>query len=227
MVQFANAMLPGPPLLLECPKCGHEKRMMSIMSGNTFGAVQWCDLYMDAPMLPRLSPVQKCPECNSYFLLSKAKDRYDESEDAPFSSDTGKLTYNEMKEAMSLLNNDSISKEDEITIRMELLHRYNDAFRLSLEEGDEDVIDALSLKRDEADKKLHQENIRALIPLLDKNINDNVLLTAELYREAGDFENCLETLDKYRPDSEYADSIARQIFMKARQEDDQVFQIME
>lgn len=226
MVQLAMGMIPGPPLLLECPKCGEEKRMMSIISGNTFGATQWSDMYREAPMLPTLSEVQKCPKCNSYFLLSQAKDRYDEAEDASFSADTGRLSYQEMKEALSLLKNDSLTLDDKINIRLEFLHRYNDAFR-DIEENYEIYSDDMSLERNDADRKLNQENIIALIGLLNQDSTENTLLIAELYREAGYFESCIETLKKYHTYSDYERSFVKQLQRKALEQDDVVFVIEE
>ena len=137
-------------------------------------------------MLPRLSPVQKCPYCQSYFLLGKAEYRYEESDELPegelpYATDLGKLTYPEMKEALFLLEEDSLDTEDEITIRMEFLHRYNDTFRGSDSEGG----DSFGLTMTEEDNKIHLSNIKELIRLLDGD--QYMLLKSELLRESGDF----------------------------------------
>lgn len=224
--QTLEAMIPGPPLLAECPKCGKEKRLMSIVSGNTIGAIVWSDMYMEAPMLPRLSPVQKCPYCQSYFLLGKAEYRYEESDELPegelpYATDLGKLTYPEMKEALCLLEEDSLDTEDEITIRMEFLHRYNDAFRGSDSEGG----DSFGLTMTEEDNKINLSNIKELIRLLDGD--QYMLLKSELLRESGDFEKSMDLLYKYRPESEYERRIAKTIIRKGREGDRRVFLIEE
>lgn len=202
MVPLAMGMIPRPPLLLKCPKCGEEKRMMSIISGNTFGEVQWSDAYCEAPMLPTLSEVQKCPKCNSYFLLSQAKYRYDEAEDAQYSRDTGRLTYMEMKEALCILESDSLTIDDQINVRLEFLHRYNNTFR-EIKESDEIYSDYTPLERTDEDRNLNKEHIKALIGLLNKDNKNNILIIAELYRKLGDFEKCLETLNTYHTYSDY------------------------
>lgn len=69
-------MLPGNPQILTCPFCGSEKKIMSLMSGNTFGAKYWSDNQRIAPMLPDISFVQKCPNCGKYMLLSRQKPKY-------------------------------------------------------------------------------------------------------------------------------------------------------
>lgn len=228
MVQLAMGMIPGPPLLLECPKCGEEKVMMSLVSGNTFGALQWSDMYQYAPMLPRLSSVQKCNECGNYYLLSKAKRRYaEEDEDVEYSGHTGRLTYNEMKEALILLNDDSLTKDEELGIRIEFLHRYNDAFRefegYYVEGNDEDK----PMSRDKEDQKLHKSNLAALIDLLDATNDNDILLKAELYRESGDFKKCIKLLRSYRPNDDYLQAIVLNLMMEAKNKNEKVFLLNE
>lgn len=48
-------MLPGNPQILTCPYCGQTKNIMSLLSGNTFGAQLWSDNKQIAPMLPEIS----------------------------------------------------------------------------------------------------------------------------------------------------------------------------
>ena len=50
---------------VKCPFCGTKKELMTLVSGNTFGAVYWSDNKRIAPMLPTVSPVQKCSNCGS------------------------------------------------------------------------------------------------------------------------------------------------------------------
>lgn len=222
-IKIANSTIPGPPLIVECPKCGGEKRLMSLISGNTFGAVQWSDLYQYAPMLPRLSPIQKCPNCNGYFLLSKAKEYY--SDDYEGFGDTGRLTFDEMKEALSLLEDKTLSKDEQFIIRYEFLHRYNDAFRPYVDEIDEGHTDHYIPNRNEEDARLNHANILALIDLLDETNKEDIILMAELYRESGEFEKCISLLDLYRPSSDYVNSIVREMREKAEEKDNRIFLI--
>ena len=66
-------MIPGPSLRKECPYCGQVKELLSLRSGNTFGATHWSDTKSIYPMLPENSQVQKCPGCGKYYFLSDAK----------------------------------------------------------------------------------------------------------------------------------------------------------
>ena len=55
-------MIPGNAEIVKCPYCGTEKMLMTLISGNTCGAEYWSDNKRIAPMLPSVSPVQKCPD---------------------------------------------------------------------------------------------------------------------------------------------------------------------
>lgn len=46
-------MLPATPDILQCPRCGRLLLISSIMSGNTYGMVQWSDAKRHTPMLLR------------------------------------------------------------------------------------------------------------------------------------------------------------------------------
>lgn len=226
IVQTANSMIPGPPLLVSCPNCGAEKSLMTIISGNTFGARQWSDMYQYAPMLPSLSPIQKCYECGGYFLLSKAKHRYaEEDEDVEYCGDTGRLTYKEMKEALVLLNDSSLTKDEELGIRLEFLHRYNDAFRVFEGNYLEWEIEEDLMKRDKKDMKLHKSNLKALITLLDASNDEEIPLIAELYRESGCFDKCIAILSSYRPKDDYLREFVYYLIKEAEEKNDKIFLI--
>ena len=105
---------------------------MSLMSGNTFGARYWSDLKMQAPMLPQISPVQKCPHCGKYYLHYKQK-----SEDGERPSfELGELSYPEWKEAYSQLQKEreksnlfkKVDERDLSIICLNIIQAYNDYY---------------------------------------------------------------------------------------------------
>lgn len=220
-------MLPGPDLLVKCPHCGNDKRLMSLMSGNTFGALQWSDTYQYAPMLPRLSSVQKCPSCQEYFMLPDEEPRYVTDKDDSFSCfETGRLSYSEIKEAMAALENSGLSKDQERSLRFEFLHRFNDAFR----EFDKDSRDFTGdipqdKERSEADWDLHRDNLKKLIVLLQEEWSVDALVLAELYREAGMFDESLALLEQYSPSEPFFEKLAKEIEVKSLDNDDKVFRL--
>ena len=66
-------MKPAPAQLYACPYCGKKKPMLSLMSGNTFGGELWSDGRTIYPMFPRISAIQKCPNCGKYSLFENGK----------------------------------------------------------------------------------------------------------------------------------------------------------
>lgn len=99
----------GPPTRLTCPHCGKSKYILSIASGNTFGATHWSDTKHDYPMLRHPSSVQRCPHCDGYFFYEDSKpvdcnpDALSEKHsltdwDAEWSGDAGNATISEKKD---------------------------------------------------------------------------------------------------------------------------------
>lgn len=217
----AYGMTPAPDLIYECPKCGAEKHLQAFKSSNTFGGTQWSDSYQWYPMQPRLSYIQKCPACGSFFLLSDA-DRHQSDDTSAYTADIGRLKYKEMKEALSLLNDTTLTPNQIRMIRFEFLYRYNDAFRKNDYYANRD-----DPTRSEDDLNLYKENIKELIAMADKTNQNDILIIAELYREAGDFEHCISLLKDYKTDSDFMNRIAAQILEKAINNDDKVFMLVE
>lgn len=189
--QTLSAMKPGPALIVECPSCGAEKSLMTLISGNSFGSLLWSDGYHFAPMAPTLSPVQKCMDCKSYFMLISAPYRYSEQQ-SDYSLETGLLSYNEIKEAFIELLKTDLSPDEELQLRLEFLYRFNDAFRDS-----ENISLPLELtmdkERENEDYTLFQINLKKLISIIEEQSPPSLLL-AELYREMGDFDQAISVL---------------------------------
>ena len=183
-------MIPGTAILVKCPYCGTKKELMTLVSGNTFGAVYWSDNKQIAPMLPSASPVQKCPHCGKYYLKSKQ-----ESERGDTSSfDTGDLSYPQWKEAFSQFISQSaqkglnrftaITEKDLVDIRFWLIHAYNDYYH-----------------RDKLAEPSQEEYsffcgvVNDFIDAFDWTSVKNPLMKAEFYREANEMEKCAEVLN--------------------------------
>ncbi len=69
-------MLPGPDIYYKCPKCEKVIKIESILSGNTFGAKQYSDGRMFAPMMPEYPRITACRKCGNIYWL---KDEYEVS----------------------------------------------------------------------------------------------------------------------------------------------------
>lgn len=202
-------MNPGNPQIVKCPFCGNEKMLMSLISGNTFGAIYWSDNKRDAPMLPQVSYVQKCPKCGKYYI--KARQEAKCAADG-FCLELGTLTYPEMKEAFAQLSDEGFNDVDEeCSVRVLLLHTYNDYFF----RGESDK------QPSEIDKEFIVKNIHWLI----ENWAQDEIFKAELYREAGDMDEAIKILDNVDATEEFLAKIKNEIIRLAKAGDSSVFVI--
>jgi hypothetical protein len=197
-------MLPGNCILASCPHCGEKKELLQLLSGNTFGAVLWSDAKQVAPMLPRVSDVQKCPACGHYFFLSEAKT--EEGDD--YSFETGKLSFDEAVEAFCELNGCS---DDELeNLSVVVAWAFNDIIRE---------------KRTPTPEQYAKFKDIISSTLEHPKFVGNELLKAELYREIGEFEKCLNILSEYTPEESFLAVIKEKIIEKAKERDSKVFVI--
>lgn len=202
-------MMPGNPQILICPFCGTEKQIMSLISGNTFGAELWSDNKQIAPMLPEISYVQKCPHCGKYYITGRQEVKY--AKDG-YSFEKGLLTYPEMKEAFTQLSEEGfLNEKEEINVRMMLHHAYNDYYYRTDEKK---VIS-------EEDKTLFHENGLWLI----NNLITDSVMKAEFYREIGETDTAKSILDSITVEDEFLKRIVTGIKERLEVNNCQVFKV--
>lgn len=202
-------MMPGNPQILICPFCGTEKQIMSLISGNTFGAELWSDNKQIAPMLPEISYVQKCPHCGKYYITERQEVKY--AKDG-YSFEKGLLTYPEMKEAFTQLSEEGfLNEKEEINVRMMLHHAYNDYYYRTEEKK---VIS-------EEDKTLFHENGLWLI----NNLITDSVMKAEFYREIGEIDTARSILDSITVEDEFLKRIVTAIKDRLEVNNCQVFKL--
>lgn len=202
-------MNPGKPRILVCPFCGKEKEIMSLISGNTFGAELWSDNKQIAPMLPEISYVQKCPHCGKYYITGRQAVKY--AKDG-YSFEKGLLTYPEMKEAFTQLSEEGfLNEKEEINVRMMLHHAYNDYYYRTEEKK---VVS-------EEDKTLFHENGLWLI----NNLITDSVMKAEFYREVGEIETAKSILDSITVEDEFLKRIVTDIKERLEVNNCQVFKV--
>lgn len=202
-------MMPGNPRILICPFCSTEKQIMSLISGNTFGAELWSDNKQIAPMLPEISYVQKCPHCGKYYITGRQEVKY--AKDG-YSFEKGLLTYPEMKEAFTQLSEEGfLNEKEEINVRMMLHHAYNDYYYRTDEKK---VIS-------EEDKTLFHENGLWLI----NNLITDSVMKAEFYREIGEIDTAKSILDSITVEDEFLKRIVTGIKERLEVNNCQVFKV--
>ena len=201
-------MLPGHPRILTCPFCGTEKLVMTLQSGNTFGMVMWSDNKQDAPMLPQVSFVQKCPHCGKYYIIERQEFKMTQE---GWGGEQGLLTFDEVKEAFAQLSQEGFKDREEAIVRYMLHQAYNDKYCRSGED----------VPIPDEDKALFRENARWLI----ENAIYEGVIRAEFYRQIGEFEAAKESLDYAEDRYKFLLQVAKTTREKIAAGDTRVFQI--
>ena len=193
---------------MKCPFCGEEKEVLTLESGNTFDGQQWSDARRIYPMLPQVSPIQKCPSCGKYFFTEDAERRHATE---GYSFDTGHLTYKELREA-AIQYGDELSPQNMASLDMFLLWTFNDEYNRE----DMEIRQAPKEERDYVDT------------ILDKLIDvfrDSDVFRAEYLRERGRFEEALELLEKCHPEDDYLVDIVEKTKSYAKERNRIAFRI--
>lgn len=205
--------------IVACPFCGKSKELLSIVPDNTFKPILWSDGKRITPLLPEVSPVQKCPRCRKYYLYYKQPTKTADHE----SFTTGILSYKEWKEAFAQLNVDpTLDAHDISVIYMRLIQAFNDHYYRG-------PAPAIYTK----ETTPPQEEYAFIVQVIDTFISSSQwetpsakLLKAELFREAGHFSQCIQTLQSIDPfcldDSEH--SLYSSILSHATAHDHKIFQ---
>ena len=121
---------------------------------------------------------------------------------------TGDLNFEEAREALEQLYEASNEKRRFI-LRLYVLYAFNDKYG---REGLKYLLDC-------EDYLYFVENCREMI----KMEQTNSTLRAELYREIGEFDQCVQYLDSLEPAGEYENQVREQIRQRALDQDRMVF----
>jgi hypothetical protein len=160
------------------------------MSGNTFGAELFSDGKQIAQMLPEFPNLTKCKKCETILWLNemkemgtckawgeKIKSEWKNADRADFLSITDLFRALELD---TVKNN----KEKEKIVRHRIWWTFNDRIR----EGKNYFV------REEEENSWKQNCLR-LIELFDIADDNQKIMTAELYRNLGEFDACMEVVN--------------------------------
>lgn len=208
-----NNMTPGYAEIVKCPYCGAEKELMTLASGNTIGAEYWSDNKRIAPMLPTVSPIQKCPNCGKYYF--EYEHRHGKSKNTSF--ERGELALFEWKEAYNQFLAERINGDHINYVRLWVIQSYNDYFYRSKDFVMPSEEDFLQFSKIVAEF-IHSFNWESVL---------NPLLKAELYREANLMKECKEVLDSIPFDklNDYEKNIFNDIKRRMENNDKVVFKL--
>ena len=178
----------GPNYIYECPNCGNLIQSRSLMSGNTFDAELYSDLKRIAPMLPEFPDLTDCKKCRNIFWLSKTKNigKYSWGDDPnPLRENADLAEFLSIHNYFKALNTNVVENlNEELHIRKRIWWSFNDRIR-----------NGGKLFRFVNDEVRWKANIDRLLELLDIEQVDQKIMVAELYRNLGNFERCLELIN--------------------------------
>lgn len=191
-------MLPGPDRIIECPNCSSLLCMSTLASGNTFGATQWTDGKMEAPMLPDSPEITTCQDCQRFFWIKDARvageyDWYHAKGEKPEEwKQAPSITYLDAAGFAEALDQGlGTSQSREKHLRIQLWWAMNDPIR----RGEQADIAP-------GQKELFRENLELLFDLLQDSDPAGHIMRLEAAREMGDFDRCIVRLtvipEKYK-----------------------------
>lgn len=166
-------MISGNELILKCSYCQARKTVMSLISGNSSGAIKWSDGYTVMPMYPQNSEIQQCSRCKKYFLINEQnKVGYASS----MSSEPSVLTLSQWCEALGQFQKEKqLNRETELIIRLHILWQYNHT-------------------KTQYIKSDFEQNCKRLLILMDRVGEVYLIMSAEIYRELGHYNKSLDLL---------------------------------
>lgn len=242
----------GNPTRLTCPHCGKVKHIMSIASGNTFGATLWSDTKHDYPMLKSPSSVQRCPHCGHYYFYEDANpvdcDPDDLSKkhsltdwDAEWTGDAGSATISEVKDRRRNWERwkDANANGFGVLSFDEMDAAFSELFTSASVNCQRTLLfmwlfafnDTYWGRQDGPAPECPQsilERRKYVVDELCRRFAGASLLVAELHREMGDFDECIRIAGD--PTGEADASLARivssQIIAHAKKKDMAVFKLV-
>lgn len=164
-------------------------------------------------MLPMVSPVQKCPSCGKYYF--EFKNRCGEGNSHSFA--LGELTFPEWKEAYAQFQAEGVDDKTLNNVRFWLIHSYNDYFHRSKE----------APQPSDEDFEFFSKTVVEFIDSFNWNSGADLLMKAELYREANMMQECRQVLDSIPFDqlNEDLKAIFNGIRLRMEKNDHVVFQL--
>jgi hypothetical protein len=181
-----------------CPRCDHGFSYMAVGSYNTFDATFYTDGYIEGPMYDDQGRLFRCPHChavgwNDEFACEDPDDGDEAELGSVFDADVGPIP---LKDYPALLDEAPWRGPDEEKyVRIAAFWAANMPRRGAPESA-------------EPFSASEERNLRALLECLDDSPQDR-LMRAEILRETGQFEACLEVLAGF--EHEDLETVARLI----------------
>jgi hypothetical protein len=207
--------------MLACPHCSAQYKKRIYASFGTYGAIFYSDGRISSAFIPESLSIIKCfnKACGKFFRINEApvigkledKDYRSPLWNSTFYLVNYKISAAELEEALE--KGFCRSEEEELQSRTLLLIRYNDWVRTDRSLNFPPEVKAKFLANIEKLLELAPEEPTAI---------SRMLFRAELYREKGDFDACIQTLRGLKIDDQNTLRKMQKIFSQAKVKDDRV-----
>ncbi len=204
----------GPDNIYECPHCGKPFKQRTLWSGNTLKARTYSDGKQITPHLPVFPRLTKCEGCNGIIDISQLKEigtcdwDTEEHKDTPYAEF---LDVNDLYRALEAF------PEQKIIIRRNIWWASNDLVRKRLKGriplSPEEQEEFLRLRDSRFD-----ENCSALLGLLDPEDQGQRIMIAELHRNLGNFDKCIELINSLDDDDDLRTYLKERFAFECQQE---------
>lgn len=189
----------GPKIVYECPTCKQKVKTLSLLSSNNLKTKKYTDGREKGPMSERHPKITKCPNCGAFFWLKDMvyngfKHHFEKQISKVF--ETELIEYPEENEDQPWIPNIDINevrtaieqgvfstRDEEIYLRLRYWYLVNNR-QLNNE----------TMFRSSDEQQFWEANIQRLISILDQKREDARCIIAEMQRNLGHFEMCLQTL---------------------------------
>lgn len=192
-------MLFGNYYLYQCPECTNKISRGSLMSGNTFGVQYFSDGKRMAPMLIDFPQITKCDHCNTIFWMVDQEsigttdpfECLDPNNNSESFQEARFLTIPEYFDALRM--KEILTPNKERYLRLHIWWTFNDRVRLKKTKKNHSADQPVW--KSEEERKAWTENAYFLEELLDEKDEDDLIMIAELNRNAGKFDRCMEIIN--------------------------------
>ena len=241
----------GNPTRLTCPHCGKVKHILSIASGNTFGAVHWSDTKHVYPMLKSPSSVQRCLHCGHYYFyedanpvecdLDELSKKHSLADRADWTGDAGNATISENKDKRRNWERwkDANANGFGALSFEEMDAAFGELYSLADTNRQQTLLfmwlfafnDTYGGRQDGPAPECPQsvlERRKSVVEELCRRFEGSSLLLSELHREMGDFEESIRIAGQPSPEGPPAlvKIVSEQIIAHAKAKDTAVFELM-
>ena len=206
------------PNQLTCPYCGSKKYILALISGNTIGARIWSDSRRVCPMLPQVGPVHKCKNCGRFYFYEDgnpkeavipAGEEEKARDEACWNFFCG-MNFTDLFCASKDLEATKTSEEQWDRYLLECVFAYNDEKTKRADRDFEPIFEA------------GEWAFRMIAEKVIARFGEDKTITAELYRELGNFDKSIELCHKLIAAGTDVEAV-KQILAHAEQHDPEVF----